>query len=122
MAGRPPLHTCWYNHPRFYDISFRSETPLEADFIEAACQKYCHFVAKRLVEPGCGTGRLVVEMASRGYQMTGFDLNRPSLDYLRRRLVRRKLRADVLVGDMANFRLTSRLTPPFAPSTHSVTS
>jgi len=95
----------WYDHPRFYDIAFRSETPLEADFVEAACRKYCPFPARRLLEPACGTGRLVAELAARGYQMTGFDLNCTSLDYLRRRLARRGLRADVFEADMADFRL-----------------
>ena len=105
MAGRQPLHTCWYDYPRFCDIAFRSETPLEAEFIEAACRKYCRFSVKRLLEPGCGAGRLVVEMADRGYRMTGLDLNRRSLDYLRRRLTRRRLRAEVFEADMADFRL-----------------
>ena len=100
-----PVRNSWYDHPRFYDIAFRSETPLEADFVEAACRKYCPFPARRLLEPACGTGRLVAELAGRGYQMTGFDLNRPSLDYLRRRLARRGLRADVFEADMADFRL-----------------
>ena len=82
---------------------------MEADFIEAACRKYCHSTAKRLLEPGCGAGRLVAEMAGRGYEMTAFDLNRPSLDYLRRRLARRRLEADVFEADMANFRLSTRV-------------
>jgi SAM-dependent methyltransferase len=78
---------------------------LEADFIEAACRKYCSFRARRLLEPACGSGRLVAELAARGYRMTGFDLSRPSLDYLKRRLARRGLRAAVLEADMADFRL-----------------
>jgi SAM-dependent methyltransferase len=109
MARPRPLHADWYDHPRFCDIAFRSETPLEADFIEAACRKYCHSTAKRLLEPGCGSGRLVAEMAHRGYRMTAFDLNRPSLDYLRRRLARRRLRADVFAADMADFRLSTQV-------------
>ena len=31
----------WYDHPAYYDLAFRSETTPEADFIEAACRKYC---------------------------------------------------------------------------------
>jgi SAM-dependent methyltransferase len=105
MSRRQPLLSTWYDHPRFYDIAFRSETPLEADFVEAACRKYCPFPARQILEPACGTGRLLAELAGRGYQMTGFDLNRPSLDYLQRRLARRRLRADVFEADMADFRL-----------------
>jgi SAM-dependent methyltransferase len=105
MPKPQPILCSWYDHPGFYDIAFRSETRLEADFIEAACGEFCPFRARRILEPGCGTGRLVAEMAARGYRMTGFDLNQPSLDFLRRRLAQRQLRADVFEADMADFRL-----------------
>jgi SAM-dependent methyltransferase len=107
--------TNWYDYPRYYDLAFRSETRREADFIEAACRKYCPFAARRLLEPACGTGRLVTELAARGYRMTGFDLNRPALDYLRRRLARRGLRARVLEADMADFRLAAPVDAAFCP-------
>ncbi len=97
----------WYHHPRYYDIAFRSETGPEADFIEAACRKYCPFPVKRLFEPACGSGRLVAELAARGYRMTGLDLSRPSLEFLRQRLLRRGLRAKTLAADMADFRLSA---------------
>jgi SAM-dependent methyltransferase len=99
------LNAAWYDWPQYYDMAFRSETKPEADFLEAAFEKYCPFRARRLLEPACGTGRLVAEMAGRGYRMTGLDLSRPSLDYLRRRLRRRGLRAEVFWADMADFHL-----------------
>ena len=95
----------WYDYPAYYDLAMRSETPLEADFIEAACRKYCPFPARRLLEPACGTGRLVAEMAARGYAAVGFDLNESALAYLRRRLARRGLRGEVFAADMADFTL-----------------
>lgn len=104
---------CWYDYPRLCDIALRSETPLEAEFIEAACRKYCDFPAERLLEPGCGAGRLVAEMAGRGYWVAGFDLNRPSLDYLRRRLARRGLRGEVFEADMADFRVARPVDAAF---------
>jgi SAM-dependent methyltransferase len=93
----------WYDCPRLYDLAFRSETRPEADFIEAACRKYCSFPVRRLLEPACGSGRLVAELAARGYRMTGFDQSAPALRYLRRRLARRGLRAKVFQADMADF-------------------
>ena len=47
----------WYDYPAHFDLAFRSETALEADFIEAACRKYCPFQVRSLLEPACGTGR-----------------------------------------------------------------
>jgi SAM-dependent methyltransferase len=95
----------WYDYPRYYDLAFRSETRSEVDFIEAACRKYCPWPAKRLLEPACGTGRLIAELAARGYRMMGFDLSEPALAYLRRRIARRGLRARTFVADMADFRI-----------------
>lgn len=102
------LHSSWYDFPQLYDLAFRSETGPEAAFIEAACRKYCSFPVERLLEPGCGTGRLVVELARRGYRLTGFDLSRPALGYLRRRLARNRLTAEVFEADMT----CHRVAPP----------
>src|SRR3979409_541590 len=73
-----------YDYPQYYDIALQAYTRLEADFIEAACRKYCPLVARRLLEPACGTGRLITALATRGYEVAGFDLNRPAFRYLRR--------------------------------------
>lgn len=105
MTTKKIVEESWYNHPRYYDIAFHDDTPTEADFIEAACRKYCDFPVKQLLEPACGTGRLVTELAARGYRATGFDLSRPSLDFLRKRLTRRKLRATAVEADMTDFRM-----------------
>ena len=94
-----------YDFPQYWDLAFRSETKLEADFIEGACAKYCRQKARQLFEPGCGGGRLVVELAARGYDLTALDLSAPAIHYVRKRLHRRGLRGDALVGDMADFKL-----------------
>ena len=86
-----------YDHPQYWDLAFRDETQLEADFLEAAAKKYQDRPVHRIVEPGCGGGRLVVEMASRGYEVTGFDLSQPAIRYLTRRLKRRGLEATLQV-------------------------
>jgi SAM-dependent methyltransferase len=98
-----------YDYPQYYDIAFQAYTEREADFIEAACRKYCRFDVRRLLEPACGSGRLVTELAARGYQMTGFDLSQPALSYLRRRLKRRRLHAETFQAEMSAFRLSRRV-------------
>jgi len=95
----------WYDYPQYYDIAFQANTRLETDFIEAACRKYCSFDARRLLEPACGTGRLITELATRGYQVTGFDISQPALRYLRQRLTRHRLHADTLAAEMSDFRV-----------------
>ena len=102
-----------YDYPQYWDLAFRSETRREANFIEAACQKYCDFPVRRLFEPGCGGGRLVVEMAARGYDVTGLDLNTRTIRYLEKRLARRGLRATLLQADMADFKLARPVDAAF---------
>jgi SAM-dependent methyltransferase len=95
----------WYDYPQYYDVVFQAYTQHEADFVEAACRKYCPFAARRLLEPACGTGRLITELATRGYELSGFDLSQPGLRYLRRRLARFHLYAEIFEADMSNFRI-----------------
>src|SRR5215467_845043 len=105
MVRSGTLAASWYDYPHYYDIAFQAYTRLEADFILAACQKYCSFDVRRLLEPACGTGRLITALAARGYQVTGFDLSRPALSYLRRQLTQRRLHAKTFEAEMSNFRL-----------------
>jgi SAM-dependent methyltransferase len=95
----------WYDYPHYYDIAFQGYTRREADFIEAACRKYCPFNARRFLEPACGTGRLITVLAARGYQVVGFDLSQRALSYLQRRLARRRLHAQTFEAEMSSFRL-----------------
>jgi SAM-dependent methyltransferase len=120
LKQKPTLHAAseqhqrsWYDYPEFYELAFADETKLEADFIEAACRRYATRRVRRLLEPGCGGGRLVAELAGRGYRLSAFDNNRRSLDYLRRRLARRGLRAHVFEADLIRFRLSDRVDAAF---------
>ncbi len=101
------VEASWYDYPEYYDLAFRSETQREVDFIENACRKYCSFPIRkgrfRLLEPGCGSGRLVVEMARRGYRVSAFDTNPNALQFLRQRLSALGLRGRCFWTDMADF-------------------
>lgn len=95
----------WYDYPEYWEMAFAEDTPLETKFIEAACKKYVPGPLRRMFEPGCGSGRLVVSLARRGYHVVGFDLNQPSLEFLRKRIARGKLPAEALSLDMTDFTL-----------------
>ncbi|MDG1897612.1 MAG: class I SAM-dependent methyltransferase [Fuerstiella sp.] len=89
-----------YDWPQYWDLAFDDDTHLEADFVEAASRKYCSFPVKRLLEPGCGGGRLVLELARRGYDVSACDLSAAAVDYARARVAAANLTADVAVHDM----------------------
>ena len=90
----------WYDHPQYFDMVFRNETAAEIAFFAAAFDRFADGPVRSVLEPGCGSGRLVAAMAARGYQVTGLDLSQSMLDYLDRRLRRRGLQADLVLGDM----------------------
>lgn len=101
----------WYDTPRNYDLVFDADTPREADFLEAVARH--HGPARprrqrRALEPACGSGRLLVELARRGWSVTGCDLSASMLDFARRRLARAGLSATLTEGDMAGLRPRGR--------------
>lgn len=93
----------WYDYPQYFDMIFRDETADEVSFFKDAMERYCLTSGKRVYEPGCGSGRLVVGMAAEGYDVVGLDMNRPSLRYLRQKLRRRGLSATLVQGDMTTY-------------------
>lgn len=90
----------WYDHPQYFDMVFRDETPAEINFFQQAFKQYATRPIQSLLEPGCGSGRLVAELAAMGYEVTGLDNSQPMLSYLARRLRRRGLNANLVLGDM----------------------
>lgn len=94
----------WYDYPELYELGFLEETPTESVFLMDVFDKHVPFPVERVLEVGCGSGRLVCDMAGRGFSMTGLDLNATALDYCRDKLKTQKRRAELVVGDMTNFK------------------
>lgn len=103
----------WYDHPHYYDLVFQDETEAEVKFFEQAFERFTKRKVKRLLEPGCGSGRLVAELASRGYQTTGLDMNPLMLDYVAKRLKKDKLSADLVLGDMTSMKFKKKFDSAF---------
>ena len=76
----------WYDLPGLYDAIFDADTGREADFLEAVQREFGATRGKRALEPACGSGRLVLELARRGWRVYGTDLNANMLAYARERL------------------------------------
>lgn len=93
----------WYDYPELYELGFLKETPKESFFLIDVFEKYVPFPVKNVLEAGCGSGRLICDMAGRGFHMTGLDLNAKSLEYCKKKLKKQKNSAELVVGDMTNF-------------------
>lgn len=58
----------------------------------------------RILDLGCGYGRHTIELASRGYNVTGLDYSPTFLRIAREEIQRSKVRATFIRGDMRSFR------------------
>jgi SAM-dependent methyltransferase len=92
-----------YNHPVYYDLVFASDWVAEFKFLEAAFKKHVTGKTKRLLEPACGTGRLMYRMAKAGYVCDGLDLNEKAIEYCNARLKKHGLKPSAWVANMCDF-------------------
>ncbi|MCA9247545.1 MAG: class I SAM-dependent methyltransferase [Planctomycetales bacterium] len=94
-----------YDYPKYYDLVFGSDWKAEYDFLLAAFDRYAARRVRRVFEPACGTGRLLLPLAKAGYRVAGNDLNPKAVAYCNRRLARHGFKSTAVVGDMADFTL-----------------
>ena len=68
----------------FYDV-INSDIDYKAwaDFLEKIIERECKQKPELVLDLGCGTGKMTLELASRGYDMTGVDLSSEMLDVAR---------------------------------------
>lgn len=89
-----------YRYPRYYDIGYRWNTDAECDFIDACLKAHGPAHAKRLLDIGCGTGRHLITLAKRGYQLTGVDIRPEMIAYVQEQAKQAGVRATVSVDDL----------------------
>lgn len=92
-----------YDVPAYWDLAFDEDTVLEADFLQAAAARYQQTKLQTVYEPGCGGGRLLKELASRGLTVFGVDQSPASVEFARARLPETASPNHVAVGDMRTF-------------------
>lgn len=102
-----------YDYPKYYDVLFGADCQAEYEFLQACFKRFARGKVRRLFEPACGTGRLLVRFATAGYEVAGLDLNPKAVAYCNARLQRRGLAPAAVVGDMANFRLPRKVDAAF---------
>lgn len=95
---------CIYDYPKYYDLVFGADCAAELQFIEACAGAFASGAVKRMFEPACGTGRLLYQLARRGYTVGGIDLNAKAVEFCNARLQRRGFDDRAQVADMSDFR------------------
>ena len=105
----------WYQTPVYYDIIFDAGTEREARFLEQ-----CHTRHARpseaaaptatphplsVLEPACGSGRLMATLAQRGHRVAGVDLSPGMLAFARKRFAQQSVTATLRKAPMQDFNL-----------------
>ncbi len=112
-----------YDHPKYYDVVFGNDWRDEFHFLRGCFREFVDGRCQRLLEPACGTGRLLYRFAKANYRCYGVDLNPHAVRYCNRRLRRHELPETVIVGDMANFQLSDfNLRSPFDAAFNTINS
>lgn len=79
--------------PVYENECFTRNTAAEVDFIEA---ELCLKRGASILDIGCGTGRHSIELARRGYQVTGVDISGGMLEVARQNAQERGVMADFI--------------------------
>ena len=107
------LNASLYDFPRYYDLVFGSDWKAEFEFLKACFAKHASGTVRRVFEPACGTGRLMVRLAKAGYDVSGLDLNEKAIAYCNERLKRQGFPESAFVADMTDFRLPRKVDVAF---------
>lgn len=94
-----------YNYPKYYDLVFGSDWKAEFVFLRECFEKHARRPVRRVFEPACGTGRLLIRFARDGYDVAGNDLNPHAVAFCNDRFRRHGRKPAAAVGDMSDFTL-----------------
>ncbi len=89
-----------YRYPRYYSIGYRWNTDVECDFLERCLTTYGPPRAARLLDLGCGGGRHLLALATRGYKVAGVDIRPEMVEFVRQEAEKAHLPIEVRVGDL----------------------
>lgn len=98
-----------YTEPRLYDAVFGTSNREERAFLEECFSLHATRPVRRVFEPATGSGRLLVELARAGFDVSGCDLSAAAAAYANRRLQRLGRAPSVEVFDMTQFHLPRKV-------------
>lgn len=94
-----------------YDAAFSWDNSAEVDFIERELGP----ATQRVLEPGCGSGRLLVPLAARGFSMVGLDASSEMLALAKAKLSAQGFDAELVAADMTEFSLEAPVDAAVCP-------
>ncbi len=94
-----------YSHPLYYDIAFGWDPTREADFYCEVFKRHAGSV-RRVLELGCGTRGILIELAKRGFYCVGLDISPEMAKFCARKARRLGVPVEVLRADMTDFHIS----------------
>lgn len=95
-----------YDYPMYYEIAFSyQEVKKQADFFETVAKRFCRKGIRRFLDIGCGPSPQLREIARRGYEAVGLDINPKMLQYLSQKATQEGLKVETVRADMRDFNL-----------------
>jgi SAM-dependent methyltransferase len=106
------IHGNLYDYPRYYDIAYSTTTEAEGAFY---CQIFDKYLSrfKTVLDLGCGSGRVTVELARTGISCMGVDNNSTMVGYVTEKAGRESLDIVAILGDMVELELEGSFDAAF---------
>ncbi|MGN6196651.1 MAG: class I SAM-dependent methyltransferase [Ginsengibacter sp.] len=79
MADRNPWFKEWFNSPYYYQLYFKRDKKEAANFIDKLVEYLKPKPNSLMLDIACGKGRHSVQLASKGFDVTGIDLSEDSI-------------------------------------------
>ena len=105
MPSKTQSSTAWYDSPLYYDMVYADYTKKETRFIEGVMKRHGPKLEgpMRVLEPACGSGRLLESLAARGHVVHGFDLNKHQIAFAKARLKAKGLKGRIWRDRLQDF-------------------
>ena len=92
-----------YRNGLHYDVQHKNYT-IDIPFYLRQVKKY----GDPVLELACGTGRIAIPIAERGYKITGLDISDSMLAQARKNVLEKKLNIRFIKADCRDFRLNQK--------------
>lgn len=114
-AMSDPLTDPLYADPEAYDLAYGWDSLAETRDVVAAAAVLRGQPVKRALEIGCGTGRVLADLAALGLAAVGLDRHPGMLAFAERKLRAKGLTAETVNADMRDFRLAAPVDLAICP-------
>jgi ubiquinone/menaquinone biosynthesis C-methylase UbiE len=88
-----------YDQKRFTNFEGMSADRIQTDFL---IKKFKQYNCKNILECGCGTGRFLVNLAKKGYEVHGFDTSDEMLSIAKDKAAKNSVDVKLKMGDIEN--------------------